>query len=153
MSEQLRITPPEPFETVEVIVNTWPTSRWLGEELATVNGISALIRFPFPGTRLKQLVKSVLGLEKHAEDHWEASRLVWHILEVFPELLTTDEASPLREWLNQHPSNPGQINREQWQLAKSIANAFDDYALYRTEEISKWLKISNKRSQKITGTN
>ena len=84
LAQQLQLTPPGPFQTIEVIVNTWPTSRWLGEELATSNGISALIRFPFPGKRLKQLVKLVLGLDENAEDPWEASQLVWHIVDVLP---------------------------------------------------------------------
>ncbi|WP_320668010.1 exodeoxyribonuclease V subunit gamma [Prochlorococcus sp. MIT 1307] len=153
LSEHLRLKPPSPFETVEVIVNTWPVSRWLGEELATVNGISALIRFPFPGTRLKELVKLVLGLEEKDEDPWKANRLVWHILEVLPELLKTDEASLLREWLKQRSSKPGEVNRDEWQLASSIADAFDDYALYRINEITQWLRGTDKNSSKFLETN
>ena len=103
LSEQLRLTPPEPFESIEVLVNTWPTSRWLGEYLASTNGISALIRFPFPGTRLKQLARLVLGLEENDEDHWKANQLVWHIIDVLPELLSSTEGTSLREWLHQRP--------------------------------------------------
>ncbi len=45
----LRVAPPDPFDTVAVVVNTWPTSRWLGEQLAIgLGGISANLRFPFP---------------------------------------------------------------------------------------------------------
>jgi len=143
LSEQLRLAPPSPFETVEVIVNTWPTSRWLGEQLATANGISALIRFPFPGTRLRELVKLVLNLEENDEDPWKANRLVWHILDVFPELLKAAEAAPLRDWLQQRSSNDGQLNKDEWQLASSIAEAFDNYALYRTKEITQWMKCIN----------
>ena len=40
------------MEELEIVVNTWPTSRWLGEQLAKANGISAHVRFPFPGSRL-----------------------------------------------------------------------------------------------------
>ena len=97
LSEELRLSPPEPFEKVEVVVNTWPTSRWLGEELATRNGISALIRFPFPGARLKQLVRLVLGFEEDAEDPWEERRLVWHIVDCLPELLKEEEATKSEE--------------------------------------------------------
>ena len=44
LAEQIRLTPPSPFETLEIIVNTWPTSRWLSECLATRNEINALIQ-------------------------------------------------------------------------------------------------------------
>ena len=45
LAHELRLDAPGPFEQLEVVVNTWPTSRWLGEQLAAVNGISALVRF------------------------------------------------------------------------------------------------------------
>ena len=153
LSEQLRLMPPSPFEMTEVIVNTWPTSRWLGEELATSNGISALTQFPFPGTRLKQLVKLVLGLDDDCEDPWDARQLVWQIINVLPELLTQEEASPLKEWFKQHQGNPKIINIDTWQLSKSIADALDDYALYRTEEITDWLKPLGRSSPKYRACN
>ena len=132
----------------EVIVNTWPTSRWLGEELATSNGISALTRFPFPGTRLKELVKLVLGLDDDCKDPWDARQLVWQIINVLPELLTREEAAPLKEWLNQYQCNPEILNIEKWQLSRNIADAFDDYALYRPKEISSWLQAFETNSPK-----
>ena len=48
IAEDLRLNPPDLFEKVDIVVNTWPTGRWLGEEIAKTNGISALINFPFP---------------------------------------------------------------------------------------------------------
>ncbi len=151
LSEQLRLTPPELFETVDIIVNTWPTSRWLGEQLATANEISALVRYPFPGTHLRQLVKLVLGIDDDEEDPWKANRLVWDLLDVLPELLKSDEAGPIKEWINQHPSQPGQLNREKWQLVRTIADAFDDYALYRADLISNWLKGIDPSSSPLKG--
>ena len=32
------------------------------------------------------------------------------------ELINKKEARPLKEWFNQHPSEPGQLNIEKWQL-------------------------------------
>ncbi|MED5165021.1 MAG: exodeoxyribonuclease V subunit gamma, partial [Cyanobacteriota bacterium] len=142
LAEQLRLAPPGLFDSVDVVVNTWPTSRWLGEQLASVNGISALVRFPFPGSRLRQLVRMILGIDSDAEDPWRASRLVWPLLDLLPQLLETEEAAPLREWVNRQPSRQGHLNRVQWQLARSIADAFDDYALYRPKLIHQWLEGS-----------
>ena len=90
LAEQLRLKPPELFETVDIVVNTWPTSRWLGEQLAIVNGISALVRFPFPGSRLRQLVNMVLGEEDATADPWQANQLIWTVLDVLPILLNKD---------------------------------------------------------------
>ena len=139
LAQELRIAPPGPFEQIEVVVNTWPTSRWLGEQLARVNGISALVRFPFPGSRLRQLVQSVLSDAPAIEDPWRAERLVWHVLEILPNLLEQDSAANLREWWELHGGQPEQLNRDQWQLARSLADAIDDYALYRPDELADWL--------------
>jgi len=139
LAEQLRLNPPAPLDEVEVVVNTWPTSRWLGEQLAAVNGISALVRFPFPGSRLRQLVRAVLGADTEGDDPWRAERLVWTVLEVLPELLEQREAEPLRRWMDLHPANPDQLNRDRWLLARSLADAVDDYALYRPDALGRWL--------------
>ncbi|HGY5538342.1 MAG TPA: exodeoxyribonuclease V subunit gamma, partial [Prochlorococcus sp.] len=146
LAQQLSLAPPGLFDSVDVVVNTWPTSRWLGEQLAIVNGVSALVRFPFPGSLLRQLVRTVLGIDSDAEDPWRASRLVWPLIDVLPQVLQTEEAAPLREWINRQPSQPGQLNREQWQLARSIADAFDDYALYRPQLIYQWLEGGDQLS-------
>ena len=98
LAQQLLEQPPGPLETLEVLVNTWPTSRWLGEQLAQANGISSLIRFPFPGSRLRQLVRLVLELPAEQDDPWRANRLVWSVLEQLPNLLKRPEASALQHW-------------------------------------------------------
>ena len=139
LAQELRLEPPGPFEQIEVVVNTWPTSRWLGEQLARVNGISALVRFPFPGSRLRQLVQTVLSDAPAIEDPWRAERLVWQVLDVLPNLLEEECASNLREWWELHGGRERQLNRDQWQLARSLADAIDDYALYRPEELADWL--------------
>ena len=139
LAQELRLEPPGPFEQIEVVVNTWPTSRWLGEQLARVNGISALVRFPFPGSRLRQLVQNVISDAPAIEDPWRAERLVWQVLEVLPNLLEQECASNLREWWELHGGTQGGLNRDQWQLARSLADAIDDYALYRPEELADWL--------------
>ena len=139
LAQELRLEPPGPFEQIEVVVNTWPTSRWLGEQLARVNGISALVRFPFPGSRLRQLVQTVLSDAPGIEDPWRAERLVWKVLEVLPDLLEQECASKLKEWWEIHGDQQRRLTRDQWQLARSLADAIDDYALYRPEELADWL--------------
>ena len=140
LAQQLLEQRPGPLETVEVMVNTWPTSRWLGEQLAQTIGISSLVRFPFPGSRLRQLVRQVLELPSQQDDPWRAGRLVWAVLDRLPAVLDQPSAEPLRRWLERRdgPNATSGLSRDRWQLARSIADAFDDYALYRPDLLAQW---------------
>jgi exodeoxyribonuclease V gamma subunit len=132
-----------------VVVNTWPTGRWLGERLAEeLGGVAANLRFPFPKTRLRQLVDEVLdeggapqaGGASAAEpvpDPWRASRLVWPLLELLPDLAASAEGEPLRRWLKRR-SDGGRLDLASWQIGRAIADAFDDYTLYRPEMLRAW---------------
>ena len=140
LARQLLEERPGPFETVEVLVNTWPTSRWLGEQLAVANGISSLVRFPFPGSRFRQLVRLLLDLPDREDDPWRATTLVWTVLERLPALLEQPAAAPLRDWLQQRTGTAKGLTRDRWQLARAIADAFDDYALYRPEILQRWVE-------------
>ncbi len=151
LASQLRLHPPDPFEAVQVVVNTWPTSRWLGEQLALglgdpaaafADGITANLRFPFPGSQLRQLVDRLLA-DGAGADPWRARELVWPLLELLPALVEVPEAGPLRRWLaeRQAPTGggPPRLDRALWQLGRAIADAFDDYTLYRPEMLAAWL--------------
>lgn len=143
LAAQLRQPPPGPWEPVQVVVNTWPTSRWLGEALALhLGGISAHLRFPFPGSHLRRVVNLLLadgeGTEQEAEaDPWRAIHLVWSMLEELPWIASEPEGDLLRLWLLRQPSQ-GRVDLPNWQLARAMADAFDDYALYRPELLSQW---------------
>jgi exodeoxyribonuclease V gamma subunit len=122
LAAQLQADPPGPFEQAQVVVNTWPTSRWLGEQLALelgadpndgafAGGISANLRFPFPGSHLRRLVDGLPLPASQAEappaaasaasgpDPWRANQLVWPLLELLPELMERPEAGQLGQWL------------------------------------------------------
>ncbi|MCP9927663.1 exodeoxyribonuclease V subunit gamma [Cyanobium sp. CH-040] len=161
LATQLRLAPPPPFEQVQVLVNTWPTSRWLGEQLALglgdpeapfADGVAANLRFPFPGTHLRQLVDQLLAdapgpAPAPDRDPWRAADLVWPLLDLLPALIARPEAAALRRWLAQRGPGDGApppgdrlaLDRPLWQLARAIADAFDDYTLYRPELLAAWL--------------
>ena len=156
LATQLRLTPPDPFEQVQVMVNTWPTSRWLGEQLAIhLGGIVANVRFPFPGGRLRQLVDLALAAtESDGADHnpathepgtppssdpdpWRAQQLVWPLLELLPQIAASPEGEPLRRWLMDRDLSRS-LDIGSWRLGRAIADAFDDYALYRPDLLRAW---------------
>ena len=143
LATQLRHPPPGPLEPVQVMVNTWPTSRWLGEVLALhLGGIAAHLRFPFPGSHLRRVVQLVLadgqtpGKDEEL-DPWRASHLVWPVLEELPAIAAEPEGELLRLWLQGRPLGAA-VDGSLWQLARAIADAFDDYALYRPELLAAW---------------
>jgi exodeoxyribonuclease V gamma subunit len=133
LAARLLLTPPHPFEQVQVVVNTWPTSRWLGEQLAIhLGGIAANLRFPFPDSRLRQLVAPT-----QEEDPWRASHLVWPVLELLPSIAARSEGEPLRTWLGGRDLDR-RLDLACWQLGRAIADAFDDYGLYRPDLLQAW---------------
>jgi exodeoxyribonuclease V gamma subunit len=157
LATQLRLNPPGVVEQVQVVVNTWPTSRWLGEQIALGlsdpadppgGGIAANLRFPFPASRLRALVDQLLHSDDGeaggrpvptATDPWRAQNLVWPVLELLPALLQTPEAAPLRLWLERRSADHRVLDGPLWQLGRAIADALDDYGLYRPAMLEAWL--------------
>ena len=151
LGQELRLNPPEITEEVNIIVSTWPSSRWLSEKLSIINNINALVKYPFPGTYLKRLVKRIIGIDPNEKDPWEKNQLVWNILELLPELMKEEEAQVIRSWLEISDKKDTQINLKLWDLANNIAETFDDYILYRPEIIKQWLsKKTKKKSREIS---
>ncbi|MFZ9748790.1 MAG: exodeoxyribonuclease V subunit gamma [Vulcanococcus sp.] len=143
LAANLNLEPPGVLEQAQVVVNTWPTSRWLGEQLALANpaGIAANLRFPFPTSLLRQQVEQLLEpqLTPSGPDPWRAQNLVWPLLELLPELLQKPAAEPLKRWLEQRRSRADRLDQPLWQLARAMADAIDDYGLYRPEMLEGWL--------------
>ena len=143
LAAELKLNPPGPFEQVAVVVNTWPTSRWLGEQLALhLGGVAANLRFPFPGSLLRSLVDRVLvdpaaEGESGAEDPWRAAQLVWAVLRLLPDLAEQPDGAPLRTWLGERDLER-RLELASWQLGRAIADAFDDYGLYRPALLQAW---------------
>ncbi len=151
LGQELRLNPPEITEEVNILVSTWPSSRWLSEKISIINNINALVQYPFPGSYLKRLVKKIIGIDPNENDPWEKNHLVWNILELLPELLKEEESQIIQYWLKIREKENEQINLNSWDLANSIAEIFDDYILYRPEIIKQWLsKDTIKASKEIS---
>ena len=74
-------------------------------------------------------------------DPWRAQNLVWPLLELLPELLDHPSSAPLQHWLNTRKSAALEVlDPPLWQLARAIADAIDDYSLYRPAMLEAWLK-------------
>ncbi len=153
LGQELRLNPPEITEEVNIIVSTWPSSRWLSEKLSIINNINALVKYPFPGTYLKRLVKRTIGIDPNENDPWEKNYLVWSILELLPELMKKEEAQIIKSLVEISKKENEEINLESWDLANNIAEIFDDYILYRPEIIKQWLSKNPKKTSRKVNVN
>ncbi len=153
LGQELRLNPPEITEEVNIIVSTWPSGRWLSEKISIINNINALVKYPFPGTYLKRLVKRINGIDPNEIDPWEKNNLVWNVLELLPELINEEEAKLIRSWLKISVKENEEINLNLWDLAKNIAEIFDDYILYRPEIIKQWLSKKAKNNSREISVN
>ena len=151
LSEELKVAPPQISDKVKILVSTWPTSKWLGDQLAIVNGINSQIDFPFPGTYLRKLINQILDKKANKDDLWKPSKLVWPILNLIPEITIKKEGAPLREWIENRSCREGEVNKDIWQLARSIADVFDDYILYRPELTYQWCKSKDHEFKRLVG--
>lgn len=140
LGQELRLDPPEITNEVDIIVSSWPSSRWLSEQLSVINGINALVNFPFPGIYLKKLLNIILEIDPNESNPWDKKYLVWHIIEVLPELIKEEEASVIKSWLEEKPQDVNQINMYIWELVNSIADVFNEYILFRPQMIYEWIK-------------
>ena len=144
LATNLSLNPPDVLEQTQVVVNTWPTSRWLGEQLALANpaGIAANLRFPFPTSLLRRLVEETLnpGAGDPGADPWRAQNLVWPLLDLMPKLLDDPSSAPLHQWLSARATGClTSLEPALWQLARAMADAIDDYGLYRPAMVEAWL--------------
>ena len=62
--------------------------------------------------------------------------ITWYI-ELLPQLVEQPEAQLLKRWLAEH-SMGNRLELAHWQLGRAIADAFDDYALYRPDLLAAW---------------
>ena len=131
------------------MVNTWPTSRWLAEQIAAVNGICAQVEFPFPTTHLRKFIQLYLGGEPTLDDPWKTNRLRWSIIDLLPQLLEKGESIYLLNWINKEISTPKDLTKRKWELANNIAAVFDEYMLYRPELICGWWESNDKTAESI----
>lgn len=75
LGQELRLDPPAITNEVDIIVSSWPSSRWLSEQLSVINGINALVNFPFPGIYLKELLNIILEIDPNESNPWEKNIL------------------------------------------------------------------------------
>ncbi len=121
----------DPLVPATVVVQNAGMSRWVSQQIALRQGISAHIHFETPGTFLWSVAR--YWVSELPEVPYRKDILTWQIFTALPELLTTSEFAELRRYLEGDLQGVLRL-----QLAQSIGNAFDRYLIYRPQLINDW---------------
>lgn len=122
----------EPLEPERVLVQSKGMQQWLSMAIAQRNGISANIEFPFPNTFLAFLYEQFVDHLPQREP-FAAEVLTFRIMAMLPKLIDRKAFTAIRHYLDE-PS----ATRKLFQLASKIADAFDQYQIFRPEMLIKW---------------
>jgi exodeoxyribonuclease V gamma subunit len=119
-----------------VVVQNAGMGRWVQLRLATAHGLCANVRFPFPAAYVWQLFDRVLGPEPDGTA-FEPAVTTWRIMELLAHLEPTPRFTELAAYLAGDGTSPSD-DRRRYELARRIADVFDQYLVYRPDWIRRW---------------
>jgi exodeoxyribonuclease V gamma subunit len=135
LGEMLRRPLPDAARPEIVSVQSQPMRAWLQMRLAERLGICANVAFPFPRELIGELLRAVLDAEARRPDPFQREVLAWSIMDLLPSLLGRASFEPLARYL---AGGPDGTCERRFQLARRIADTFDQYVLYRPEMVLAW---------------
>lgn len=124
------------LEPATVVVQNAGLGRWLRLWHARQSGISAAIDMPFARSFIAGVLEGA-GLFDRA-GMLDGEALTWRIFDLLSDRVFADwgkAGAPLAAYLDPvHPS----MEQRCWQLARQVADLFDQYAIYRPEWLRSW---------------
>ena len=123
-----------PLAPEVIVVQSRGMERWISLELARRQGICANMRFPFPKAFVYELFAAVLSDRPPAEA-FDPEVMTWRIMGLLPEHLGEPAFAPLRRYLGDDDVT---WELKRFQLARQIAQVFDQYLVFRPEMILAW---------------
>lgn len=135
----VRVPPPgrSPFEPEVVVVQNAGMGRWLAQQLARRLGLCANVSFTFPAAFLWDAARAFLA-DVPKTSPLEPAVATWHLMALLRQIasdVAADDAArfaPLRAYL------AAGDERQTWELARRIADVFDQYLVYRPDWILAW---------------
>ncbi|MBN1614074.1 MAG: exodeoxyribonuclease V subunit gamma [Deltaproteobacteria bacterium] len=124
----------QPLAREIVVVQSRGMERWISLELARRLGICANIRFPFPRAFVYEMFTAVLS-DKPPAEAFDPEVAAWRILGLLPGCMERPAFADLRCYLG---DDDAALERKRFQLARRIAEVFDQYLIYRPEMILGW---------------
>lgn len=134
LAETLSNPLPSPFEKDIIIVQSKGMERWISMQLAKKQLICANISFPYPKAFLNEIFSRVLS-DTGNDSGFDPEVLTWKIMDLLPGCLNDSDFNILRNYLGD-----GTNELKLYQLSSKVADAFDQYLLFRPDMIFKWEK-------------
>jgi len=132
LAEGVRRPLRSPLEPETILVQSQGMARWLKLQLARHHGICSNCQFPFPRAFSYEAFKTVLG-DLPAEETYNPEVLIWQVMKQMPGFLEQPGFEAVKNYLGTEHDD-----RKLYQLADRIANAFDQYLVFRPEMIRQW---------------
>ena len=152
--EWIRKYPLSPLENEIFLVQSNGMAQWLKLAMAEDEGcgISAALDIQLPGRFMWQAFRAVLGnSEIPFSSPFDKERLLWRLMRLMPELLSEPCFSPLARFFLDEGASPSEKGvsepllqeskmRKRYQLARQVADLFDQYQVYRADWLENWAK-------------
>ncbi len=132
LAELLAEPLPDPLAPETVIVQSNGMARWLSLRLAERLGVCSNVRFPFPASFLWQQLRQTLAAVPETAS-FDKPVLTWRVLGLLQGLDDDPVLDPLRAYLG-----AGDDEFRAYDLARRIADIYDQYLVYRPGWIEAW---------------
>jgi exodeoxyribonuclease V gamma subunit len=121
--------PLPPLQAEIVVVQSRGMARWLAMQLAEHSGICANLACPFPNSFITRVLGTLLGGEVGEDDRETGT---WRLMELLAAPGELPAFAPLNGYL------AAGLEQRRYQLARQLAQLFDQYAVYRPELVLGW---------------
>ncbi|MCB1051867.1 MAG: exodeoxyribonuclease V subunit gamma [Acidobacteria bacterium] len=120
----------DPFRKEWVVVQNPGVSTWLSEQGARHFSVWAQVRYLYPRHAIEQLIQQ--SHPEYAPNPFDLDRLTWSLYAELPAFLHLPEFAKVAAYL----ADGDPLKR--YQLARKLADLFDQYPLYRADRVQAW---------------
>ncbi|MBU3935890.1 MAG: exodeoxyribonuclease V subunit gamma, partial [Proteobacteria bacterium] len=138
LTDVLREPLSSPITPECIVVQSKGMATWLGMQLSGRFGVWANPDFPHPRQFVQRVLRATLGDEGDRVHRYSRERLAFVICTLLDDCCNDTDFSPLTSYLVDGPLT------KKLQLARQIANLFDQYCVYRPEMILAWEEGENR---------
>jgi exodeoxyribonuclease V gamma subunit len=132
--------PLAPLEHEVVLVPSNGMAEWFKAELAGALGVCAATRVELPARFLWRSWRAVLGRSAvPARSALDKQPLAWSLMALLPELVDQAEFAPVAGFLG-----PGGDALRRLQLARELADLYDQYQVYRADWLDDWARSDDR---------
>ncbi|QIM68160.1 exodeoxyribonuclease V subunit gamma [Basfia succiniciproducens] len=147
--ELMQLLPPDdPFQTEIILVQSPGMAQWLQLKIAEKKGIAANLKFPMPASFIWQQYINVLE-DVSQQTQFNKDAMTWRLMQLIPQFLSEPCFQALENYLKNSPYSEQQ---KLYQLARKVADLFDQYLVYRPNWIQAWENNQPESIEQAIGT-